>query len=98
MATVSTACFCAVGFSGPFFDWGVAALRCLLANVPRGLDEVVELADFHPSVQMLIGIEAARHHPDLPLIVFLDKPDTALHSLCASGGDVGTKAPRLRLA
>lgn len=83
---------CVVGFSGPFFDWGVGVLGLLLADAGHALEQVLELTDDHPAVQMLVGVDAARNHPDLPLIAFVDAPDAALQSMLAYNGDLAAHA------
>ena len=79
--------FRVAGFVGPFRDWGVQALRELLAQTGHDLVIVDHLTDDHPAVQMLVGLDHASHHSELPLAAFIDAPGQALQALVASGGD-----------
>lgn len=79
--------FRVAGFPGAFRDWGSQALHGLLAQAGHDLVVVDHLSDDQTVVQMLVGLDHASLHPELPLAVFIDAPGQALQALVAGGGD-----------
>ena len=77
-----------VGFPGPFADWVIASIAALLGQAGHQFAVVNDLTDDHAGVQLLLGLNHASTHRDLPIVVCLDNPDQALQHLVAQGGDV----------
>lgn len=79
--------FRVVGFPGPFRAWGIEALRGFLVQAGHDLAAVEHLTDDLVAVQMLLGLDHASLHRDIPLIAFIDTPGPALQALLVDGLD-----------